>query len=92
MNDFDFLIGSWRVHHRRLKQRLADNHEWIDSKGLASCQKFLAAVSVLASFVTESIPILAAALSEREVTARLSHLTRGKPEVLLLSPTARSLL
>jgi hypothetical protein len=28
-NDFDFLIGNWRVHHCRLKERLADNHEWI---------------------------------------------------------------
>jgi hypothetical protein len=41
LNDFDFLIGSWRVHHRRLKQRLADNHEWIEFEGTCSMQKIL---------------------------------------------------
>ena len=32
-NDFDFLIGDWRVHHRRLKERLAGNHDWIEFEG-----------------------------------------------------------
>lgn len=26
--DFDFLIGTWHVQHRKLKQRLAHNTEW----------------------------------------------------------------
>lgn len=33
LHDFDFLVGSWRVHHRLLKQRLAGNHEWIEFDG-----------------------------------------------------------
>ena len=41
VNDFDFLIGSWRVHHRRLKERLADNHEWIEFEGTCTVQKIL---------------------------------------------------
>lgn len=28
--DFDFLAGNWSVHNRRLEQRLADSHDWID--------------------------------------------------------------
>ena len=40
-NDFDFLIGSWRVHHYRLKERLADNHEWIEFEGTCAMQKIL---------------------------------------------------
>ena len=28
LHDFDFLVGAWRVHHRRLKERLAGSHEW----------------------------------------------------------------
>jgi hypothetical protein len=40
-NDFDFLIGSWRVHHCRLKERLADNHEWIEFEGTCAMQKIL---------------------------------------------------
>ena len=41
VNDFDFLIGSWRVHHRRLKERLADNHEWIEFEGTCAMQTIL---------------------------------------------------
>jgi hypothetical protein len=41
VNDFDFLIGSWRVHHRRLKERLAGNHEWIEFEGTCVMQKVL---------------------------------------------------
>jgi hypothetical protein len=40
-NDFDFLIGNWRVHHRRLKERLADNHDWIEFEGRCVMQKIL---------------------------------------------------
>jgi quinol monooxygenase YgiN len=40
-NDFDFLIGSWRVHHCRLTERLADNHEWIEFEGTCAMQTIL---------------------------------------------------
>jgi hypothetical protein len=40
-NDFDFLIGSWRVHHLRLKERLAGNHDWIEFEGTCAMQKIL---------------------------------------------------
>jgi hypothetical protein len=36
LRDFDFLVGEWRVQHRRLKERLANNHEWIEFDGTAS--------------------------------------------------------
>jgi hypothetical protein len=29
-HDFDFLFGRWRVHNRRLKERLAGSNEWIE--------------------------------------------------------------
>src|SRR3954454_24250291 len=32
-HDFDFLIGKWRVHHRRLKERLAGCHDWVEFDG-----------------------------------------------------------
>jgi hypothetical protein len=40
-NDFDFLIGSWRVHHRRLQERLANNHDWVEFDGICTSQKIL---------------------------------------------------
>jgi hypothetical protein len=33
LHDFDFLIGDWRVHHRRLKERLAGSHDWVEFEG-----------------------------------------------------------
>jgi len=35
VHDFDFWIGQWRAHHRRLKERLAGNHDWVDFDGTA---------------------------------------------------------
>jgi hypothetical protein len=36
LHDFDFLVGDWRVRHRRLKQRLAHSQEWIEFDGTFS--------------------------------------------------------
>jgi hypothetical protein len=38
-HDFDFLIGSWRVHHWRLKDRLAGSHDWVEFEG--SCRMWM---------------------------------------------------
>lgn len=29
-HDFDFIYGKWRMPNHRLKQRLANSHEWVD--------------------------------------------------------------
>jgi len=39
--DFDFLIGHWQVHHRRLKERLANSREWIEFEGTSVVQKVM---------------------------------------------------
>ena len=41
VHDFDFLIGRWRVHHRRLKERLANNHEWVEFEGTLAAQQLM---------------------------------------------------
>jgi hypothetical protein len=33
VHDFDFYMGSWRVHHRRLKTRLAGSDDWDEFEG-----------------------------------------------------------
>src|SRR5688572_23991760 len=33
LHDFDFLVGEWRVHSRRLKERLAGSNEWEEFEG-----------------------------------------------------------
>ncbi|MEW6703775.1 MAG: hypothetical protein AB1430_02865 [Pseudomonadota bacterium] len=32
--DFDFLVGHWRVHNRRLRQRHVGSQDWITFEGL----------------------------------------------------------
>jgi len=41
LHDFDFLIGSWRVHHRRLKERLAGSHEWVPFEGTCTMRPLM---------------------------------------------------
>lgn len=40
-NDFDFLIGTWKVHHRRLKERLKGSTEWEQFEGDTVANKIL---------------------------------------------------
>ena len=40
-NDFDFLIGTWKVHHRRLKERLKGSTEWGQFEGDTVANKIL---------------------------------------------------
>ena len=40
-NDFDFLIGSWKVHHRMLTQRLKGSTEWAEFEGDMIARKIL---------------------------------------------------
>jgi hypothetical protein len=32
-HDFDFLIGKWKVHHRRLNGRLVGSQDWVEFEG-----------------------------------------------------------
>lgn len=40
-NDFDFLIGTWKVHHRMLKARLKGSTEWIEFESETVLRKIL---------------------------------------------------
>jgi hypothetical protein len=40
-HDFDFLVGEWRVAHRRLKERLANSTKWLEFSGQTSLRKTL---------------------------------------------------
>jgi hypothetical protein len=39
--DFDFIIGSWQVHHRRLVDRLSGSTEWAEFAGSITTRKTL---------------------------------------------------
>lgn len=40
-NDFDFLIGTWKVRHRTLKKRLHEATEWLEFEGDMVSRKIL---------------------------------------------------
>jgi len=40
-HDFDFLIGDWKAHVRRLPERLVGSHQWIEYDGISRDKKIL---------------------------------------------------
>jgi hypothetical protein len=40
-NDFDFLIGTWKVHHHALKKRLKGSTVWVEFEGDTVSKKIL---------------------------------------------------
>jgi hypothetical protein len=41
LHDFDLRVGRWRAHHRRLKERLAGSHEWLEFEGTCVFQQLM---------------------------------------------------
>ncbi|QNK03885.1 DUF1579 domain-containing protein [Dyella telluris] len=41
MHDFDFLVGNWRSHHRKLRERLANSHDWEEFDGTLSMHELM---------------------------------------------------
>ena len=50
-NDFDFLIGSWKVHNRYLKGRLRGSTEWIEFDATLDAQLLLGGLANVDRFV-----------------------------------------
>ncbi len=41
LHDFDFLVGQWQVRNRKLKERLAGNHDWVEFDGTIQMRKLM---------------------------------------------------
>jgi hypothetical protein len=41
LHDFDFLVGNWRGHHRKLREKLANSHDWVEFDGTLSMRKLM---------------------------------------------------
>jgi hypothetical protein len=52
-NDFDFLIGTWRTHNRRLRERLKGSTSWEEFPGRFVVRKLLAGLGNLDEVVLE---------------------------------------
>lgn len=42
---FDFFLGTWQVRYRRLRERLADNHDWEEFEGICKTQPLFAGLA-----------------------------------------------
>jgi hypothetical protein len=52
--DFDFFFGRWKVHNRRLKERLAGSAEWEEFDALQECRPILGGMGNQDEFVTDA--------------------------------------
>ena len=41
LHDFDFLVGTWHSHHRKLKEKLANSRDWEEFDGTLSMRKLM---------------------------------------------------
>ena len=50
LHDFDFLMGSWRVHNKCLKEKLQGSSEWIEFEGFSDVKSLLNGMGNLDQF------------------------------------------
>jgi hypothetical protein len=50
--DFDFLVGKWKVHNRKLNSRLSSCSEWTEFEAQVECRKILNGYGNIDSFKT----------------------------------------
>jgi len=69
-NDFDFLVGKWKMHHRRLNKRLENCKEWTEFESMDSNYKILSGTADMDIYSTTQMPGLEGKLFEG-ITLRL---------------------
>jgi len=52
-NDFDFFIGKWKIHNRKLKTRLNSCLEWTEFEAFGEVRKILQGFGNIDNFCTE---------------------------------------
>ena len=53
-HDFDFIFGRWKVHNRRLKERLVGSHEWESFDAEQRCWPTLGGMGNMDEFITNA--------------------------------------
>jgi hypothetical protein len=53
-HDFDFLIGTWKAHARRLPDRLNNSNVWVEYEGISNHKKLLDSNANLEEFEVTS--------------------------------------
>jgi len=55
-NDFDFLVGKWKMHHRRLNKRLENCKDWTEFESTDSNYKILSGAADMDTYYTTEMP------------------------------------
>jgi hypothetical protein len=55
-NDFDFLVGKWKMHNRRLNKRLEGNNEWTEFDSYDENSKILSGTADVDTYSTTAMP------------------------------------
>src|SRR5258708_7695236 len=55
-HDFDFLIGKWKMYHRRLNQRLQNCHDWTAFQSTDDASPILTGLGDIDTYKTTEMP------------------------------------
>jgi hypothetical protein len=55
-NDFDFLVGKWKMYHRRLNKRLENCKEWTKFQSSDENHKILGGIGDVDTYYTTELP------------------------------------
>src|SRR6187549_251389 len=55
-NDFDFLVGKWKMFHRRLNKRLENCNDWTEFESQDANHKILNGIGDVDAFSTTELP------------------------------------
>ncbi|OQP57295.1 hypothetical protein A3860_09900 [Niastella vici] len=62
--DFDFLVGKWKMHHRRLNKRLVNCHDWTEFNSEDENELVLSGTANMDTYHTTEMPGLEGKLFE----------------------------
>jgi hypothetical protein len=80
-HDFDFLIGDWKAHVRRLPERLVGSNKWVTYDGISNHKKVLGSNSNFEEFEVDSPE---SHLHIRGQTLRLYHVDSKQWRIYLV--------
>jgi hypothetical protein len=55
-SDFDFLVGKWKMHNRRLNKRLEGNNDWTEFDSYDENSKILSGTADMDTYSTTEMP------------------------------------
>jgi hypothetical protein len=55
-NDFDFLVGKWKMYHRRLNKRLENCRDWTEFESTDVNEKILSGSANMDTYTTTQMP------------------------------------